>query len=232
MRVVTSIIFKQQSPLNKFVHGFTLIELLIVLVILGIITSDMIPQYMRQSFKKSGSDILLSADKAISRLNWQEMAYATPERMELGSTAMVEIVLGGNQSFTQLVPLLEKAGNIEGQKVRVADRMEAHLTGGGFEITAITPETQPVSTKTVTRWQWYVKAKDLGQQKLSLSLNALLSVNGKETTKSVRTFQRDISVQVESVTGAWAFVERYWIYLSAVAIPLLVYIWKKSQPDE
>lgn len=91
------------------------------------------------------------------------------------------------------------------------------------------PEVPPQPFKDIERWQ--VKAKDLGKQTLYLSLNALLSVNGEHTTKSVKTFQREIYVQVTSVKGAWALVERYWVYLTvvftAVVIPIVAYFLKK-----
>lgn len=81
-------------------------------------------------------------------------------------------------------------------------RMEARLTGSGFEIIVNTPETQLVSTTQPTMWRWQVKAKELGNKNLWPSLNALLSVNGKNTTEVVRIFRRENSVEVGSLAGA------------------------------
>lgn len=222
---------KRRNGFGGRVAGFTLPELVIILAILGFLALFVIPYFQDNRARSRQPSILEAADKELARLDWQEMAYTAPERMEIGSTMIVDVALGGNKTIAQLIPLLENAGKAEGQRIQVSDRMEARLTGNSFEIVANTPETQLVSTAQATKWQWQVKANNLGDQKLYLSLNALLSVNGKDTTKSVRTFQRVISVQVTSIAGTWAFVERYWVYLTAiltaVIIPIFVYLWKR-----
>jgi len=210
-------------------NGFSVWWLLIILAVVCVLYLTAVPQFSTDY--ESQPSLLTAADKELANLEWQQMAYTAPERMEMGSTAAVTVALGGNRTFAELVPILENAGKAEGQLVQVSDRMEARLTGIGFEIIANTPETQLVSTTQPTRWQWEVKARDWGIQKLYLSLNVLLSVNGKDTQKSVRTFQREISIEVTSAAGTWAFLERYWTYvgliLTAVIIPLSVYFWKR-----
>lgn len=222
---------KQYKRVAHGFSGFTVWEFAIVLAIVAVLALVAMPRYQSYDQKIQKPSILAAVDKELAKLDWQQMAYTAPDRMEIGSMVTVDVVLGGNRTFAELVPLFENAGKAEGQRVQVADRMEAKLTGSGFEIIATTPETQLVSTTQVTIWRWQVKAKDLGNQKLYLSLNALLSVNGKDTAKSIMTFQREISVQVTSVSGIWAFLERYWAYLTvaftAVILPLFVYLWKK-----
>jgi hypothetical protein len=131
------------------------------------------------------------------------------------------------------VSILENSGKAEGQQVLVSNHMEARLSSIGFEILSTTPEKQLVSTREVTKWRWQIKAKEFGYQPLYLSLNAILSVDGKDATKSVRTLERKIIVQVTSVHGLWAFLERYWLILgtmlTAILIPSFIYIRGKYQ---
>jgi prepilin-type N-terminal cleavage/methylation domain-containing protein len=213
-------------------QGFTVMELLVVVLIVAVLAAILSPALFKAQ-RHAKSSVLAGADAALAKLTWQELAYRAPRRMEIGASALVEVALGGNQSFDQLSQLLQSSGNATGQRVQVADRMEAHLTGSGFEITPATPEIQLVSTRQPTLWQWQVKASDLGTHTLYLSLNAILKVNGKDATKSIRTFQREIVVDVTSTAGSWAFVERYWIYIVAVLSvigALIAYIWKKYFP--
>ena len=140
-------------------------------------------------------------------------------------------MLGGDKTFEELSGLLEAEGAKKGLKVLVSDRMEAALTGPAFEITPITPAVQIVSSRQTTAWKWTILAKALGRSKLSLSLNAQLSVDGKDSQKSVRTMTREIDVTVRSAHGAWAFVEAYWAYIAAlttaVVIPLFGVLWRR-----
>lgn len=211
-------------------RGFALMELMIVIAVIGVLAAIAIPSFQNYQVKSKYSP-LASANQAIAKLEWQEMAYSAPERMEIGSTSMVTVKLGGNKTFAELTSLLEKTGQTGGQRVEVSDRMDAHLTGSGFEITPVTPEeSQLVSTTRVTTWQWQVKATDYGTQALHLSLNARLIVDGKDTVTSVKTFEREILVQVTSAAGRWAFIVRYWAYLAtlltAIIIPLIVFLWR------
>lgn len=210
--------------------GFALMELMIVIAVIGVLAVIAIPSFQNYQIK-SNSSPLAAANKAIANLEWQEMAYSAPERMEIGSTSVVTVNLGGNKTFSELASLLEKTGQTGGQRVEVSDRMDAHLTGSGFEIIPVTPEeSQLVSTMRVTTWQWQVKAADYGVQTLHLSLNARLVVDGKETATSVKTFEQEILVQVTSAAGRWAFIVRYWAYLAtlltAIIIPLIVFLWR------
>src|SRR5262249_33703872 len=141
----------------------------------------------------------------------------------------VDVALGGNRTFSELSQLLQRSGDAVGQRVLVSQRMRAHLAGSGFKIVANTPEIQIVSTTDPTEWHWQIKAEAYGHQTLYLSLDALLTVDGKDGEKSVRTFERKIVVGVNSVIAAGAFAERHWVIITGIGaclFPILVFLWK------
>jgi type II secretory pathway component PulJ len=220
-------------------QGFALVELLVVFFLVAIVAMVAVPSYKKALHHAQQQNdhvpALAKADQALAKLPWQELAYRAPESVEIGAGALVEVAIGGDESLTQLTRLLQSTGEAGGERVQVSDRMQAHLTGEGFEITPTTPEIQLVSTREPTLWQWRVKASSLGDKKLDLSMNAQLTVNGKEAAKSVRTFEREIHVRITSVRGLWSFIEYYWAYLGALAtglISLVVYFWKKKVDNE
>lgn len=220
-------------------RGFTLIELAVAIAALAILTI-----LAMQNVRHGGQARVeppSAVDRALAKLQWQQLSFSAPDKMELGSTGSVELAIGGGKSQSELAELLDSAAKRDGQKVRIADRMEAHLSSESFHITATTPDEQVVSTKEVTMWKWRIKAIELGSHTLSLSLNALLTIDGKNSTKSVKTFSKDISVQVTSMPGVWAFVDTYRVYVggffTVVLIPLFVYFLKgrkskKNTSDE
>jgi len=232
-RQVSLIRAKHFGRCLRTVGGFTIFELVIVLAMVGLLAAVALPAYQDYARKAKVSEPFASANRALEALRWQNLALAAPNEMELGETARIQLVLGGEKSIGDLKSLLESAGTQEGKRILVSDRMEASLSGSGFEITAITPTSQTVSNRQITKWEWSVKAKEFGISHLNMSLNALLSVDGKDTQKSVQTFQRDIRVKVMSAKSAWAFVDYYRVYIggisTAVVIPLFVYFYKRRK---
>lgn len=202
---------------------------LIVAILIGVCVSIGVQNYARKGHPQPPPPVLAGADAALARLPWQELVYEAPARMEFGSKGEVDVALGGNRTLPELTKLLQNSGTAVGQRVLVSPRMRAHLTGSGFQIVANTPEVQIVSTKEPTEWHWQIKAQDFGPQTLYLSLNALLNVDGKDSEKSVRTFEHRVVVGVNSTAAAWTLAERHWVVLAGIATfvgSILIYLGK------
>lgn len=212
---------------------------LIIATLIGVGLAIGVPNwnYLRKGHVIPPPPVLAGADLALARLPWQELIYKAPARMEFGSKGEVDVALGGNRTFPELSQLLQSSSSAVGQRVLVSARMRAHLTGNGFQVVANTPEVQIVSTKEPTGWHWQIKANEYGPQTLYLSLNALLTVDGKDSEKSVRTFEHKVVVGVNSVAAAWTLAERHWVVLAGITTFLgsiliflgkwLVYLFKK-----
>jgi hypothetical protein len=144
-------------------------------------------------------------------------------------------VLGLATPTDELKQMIEAAGEKEGARIRVSDRMEARLTGPNFAITAITPEIQAVSRTDITEWKWEVKPIIDGHQRLHLTLSALLSVDGASTPRAIRTFDEIIEVEVAWHQRVGSFFAQNWQWLwAAVLIPVAGWLWKRkkaSKPD-
>jgi hypothetical protein len=131
--------------------------------------------------------------------------------------------------------MIEAAGEKEGARMRVSDRIEARLSGPNFAITAIAPEIQAVSRSDITEWKWEVKPGSDGHHYLHLTLSALLSVDGASTPRPIRTFDKVIEVEVAWHQRVGSFFEKNWQWLwAAVLVPIVGWLWKRkkgSKPD-
>jgi hypothetical protein len=146
----------------------------------------------------------ISVDDYLNSLPLGEVAFNPPDKMMLNDTINVDVKLGGPNLAGKLEGLI-KEGRAESHPVKIGKRMEVQLAGAGFEITPITPSEQAISENAPTEWEWQVKAVKEGKLRLHLTLNAFVTVDGKDTRRKLQTFQKNILVEVTSGSRFTAF---------------------------
>jgi hypothetical protein len=171
-------------------------------------------------------------DRALEALPLGSIAFNVSTAMTLNRSNDVHLLLSPSMSVEdlqkQLVERLSRETKVEGIEIRIAPRMEARLSGTNFSILALTPEVQPVTWKEPTEWQWEVRPTEAGNQALHLTLTAILQIEGKDSTRAIRTFDRDIQVQVTWPQRISGFATENWQWLwTTVAVPIALWLWRK-----
>lgn len=181
--------------------------------------------------EKEGRHALIAAvDRILDSLAQANIAFNAPASMNLTESTQIHLLLSLEQSIEDLHKALTQAGDKQGAQIRVAERMEAHLTGQNFRITAITPEEQAITSKGVTEWEWEVKPTTPGRHNLHLTLTALFAVDGNSTRRSIRTFDKTIEVEITWSQQISEFVINNWQWLwAAILLPLIGWLWKRRK---
>jgi hypothetical protein len=169
--------------------------------------------------------LLEKVDERLASLPRGSVAFNTPSTLELGESAEVELLLSLRQSVERLKKQVAEVGEREGARVRVTEQMEATLTGVGFQIEAITPERQLLSSRDVTRWKWEVEPTRTGALRLHLTLTALIDVEGERQPRAIRTFERTLTIRVTWQDRVSGFVRGNWQWLWATLLPLAAAAW-------
>jgi len=157
-------------------------------------------------------------------LAWANIAFHVPETMTLRKASEVRLVLSAQHSIKQLKKKVTELGNVDGARIKYSNRMEARLTGTGFEIEAVTPEIQAVGGPNITEWRWEVKPTETGDQRLHLTLTAMIVVKGTDTPYPVRTFDQTLEVNVAWTTRISGFFKDNWQWLwAAILVPLVTW---------
>ena len=162
--------------------------------------------------------------REIRKLEWANIAFHVPETMTLRKASEVRLVLSARHSIKQLKKKVTELGNVDGARIRYSNTMKAHLTGTGFDIEPVTEEIQVVSGQHITEWRWEVKPKETGDQRLHLTLTAIIVVKGSDKAYSVRTFDQTLEVNVAWTTRISGFFKDNWQWLwAAILVPLVTW---------
>lgn len=182
----------------------------------------------------SPSPARLPVDAVLEQMTVGNMVFNRPASMVRGEAKRVTLLISQSSTIDELkAELGASAGAVREQQIRIAPLMQARLTGSAFAITPITPEEQPMSSSETTEWQWEIKPAEFGQLPLHLSVDMIVTIDGQERRRHLRSFEETIIVEV--AWGPWiaSFVwENIEWLVTAIVLPLglwLVKRWRKRR---
>jgi hypothetical protein len=173
--------------------------------------------------------LLFSAvDQFLESLAQANIAFNVPPSLNLNDTAQIQLLLSMEQSIEDLKNSITQLGEKFGDQIRVSSQMEARLTGQNFKITPITPEVQAIASMERTEWRWEVSPTIEGSHQLHLTVTALLSVEGRDRPKAIRTFDKTIDVTGTATQRISKFIQGNWQWLwTVVLVPIFIWLRKK-----
>lgn len=173
-------------------------------------------------------DPLALVDQFLASMHSANVAFNSPQTLNLSETANIQLLLSLKKSIEELRREIASSGPTEGASVKVANRMEARLTGPNFQITAITTEEQAIGANDTVEWKWEIKPLATGTHNLHLTLTAIFNIDGATTRRSIRTFDKTIEVEVTPRQIVVGFVVKNWQWLwAAVLLPIGGWFWKR-----
>ena len=191
---------------------------------------------MQPSEQETVKTELSPVDLILHTMQLGNIAFNEPTSMYLDETVRIQLILGIKQTIEELkqnikVEIEKKHlfGDIEAARIKVAPLiMQAHLEGYSFDIKSITPDEQPISSEITTEWIWEVIPKSSGIGILSLTLNAKLPIEGNSTYRTIRTFKKEIRVEVTRLQQTENFIKDNWQWLwTAIFFPMGAWLWSK-----
>lgn len=161
------------------------------------------------------------ADDVLARMGKANIAFNAPEKIEIGMNSQVQLLMSVEDEIAELEAQITEPGVVVSARVSVSQTMRATLKGTGFTITAVTDEEQIIPTTERSEWLWNVKPTSGGTQVLQLTLTAVLDVDGKQAKRTIKTFQKEIEVEVPYSFLLSEFVSNNWQWLwSALLVPV------------
>ena len=193
---------------------------------------EMPPAYERRSDKTSSEakNTLGSVDRALKKLKDANIVFDTPSSMDKHKTYIIHLKLNASEDIKELLKELDGLQK-ESATIKYSSRMKAELISENkraFEITAISPSLQATSSLATTTWKWDVTPLESGEQYLHLSLTAFITIEGKETPFSVKTFDKRIKVNISLEDEVVTFIQSNWKWiLGTLLFPFIGFLWSK-----
>lgn len=167
-----------------------------------------------------------SVDDLLADMDDAQIAFNVPEHLNIEESAQIQLLLSLQEEIGALKQAVEEAGRKEGASIKVGDRMEAVLSGPMFDILEITRSLQAVSERERTEWKWEVTPREEGSHNLYLTLSAFLQVEGDTIPRVIKSFEKEITVEVTAGQKVEAFASANWQWLWAVVVvPIAGWLW-------
>lgn len=179
------------------------------------------------SFRRLEREMVANPEARLKNLT--TVAFTAPETMPLKTAQHIQMLLSPDMTRRELIGRLKEPGRREGaESIRTSDRVEAVLSGSAFTITELTPREQDIdlNRSEPVEWRWEVKADSPGTHRLFLVLNSVVYEEGTARKRTVRSFDRQITINVGWDERVLAFVGDNWQWLwTTVFIPLFPIVW-------
>ncbi len=121
-------------------------------------------------------------------------------------------------------------GALPAESLALASRMRATLAAPDLQVTPITPELQAVSAGLPTSWSWDIRGATAGVAPLHVSVSAVLVLDGVETPRVLRTYDRRVVVVVPLADRIGDFLQEQWQWLLATILtPAGALAWRWSR---
>lgn len=165
-------------------------------------------------------------DEILGTLEVANIGFNVPQEMHLDEAETIEARISLSLSSDKLATLLTSKGvsprTVETDRLKVSDVTEVRLEGGkAFDIVPITATRQGIGYQGSTDWRWQVTPRQHGEQTLHLIVDAVITLDGRDVPRTVRTYDRPIQIQITYWQRARLLGAENWrLVVGAVLVPL------------
>ena len=172
-----------------------------------------------------------NTDAILDQLSLATIALAVPDKANIKTKIQAQLLMSMFLDEATLREDLTTEGSTFSSGVLVSRVVHAKLTAPDFEVEAITPERQAISTTSNTEWLWNLTPKRTGEHQVYLTITAFVYVDESNfIERHIRTFQKVVVIEVtpEQVIKSW--FAKYWQWLwSALLLPVFLYFRKRRK---
>lgn len=168
-------------------------------------------------------------DTEIAALRTASIAFDTPAKIGIHETVVVTLNMSFDLSQAELKGLLGSAGPSDSAQIPAAPEMQATLLpSSGLNVTPLQSDSPKVVPSTgVAYWKWNVEGSARGRHTLALTITAVMIGAPGMPGYNIKTFSRDLEVEVSAPEAAREFAADNWQWLwTVLVVPLAGLLWR------
>lgn len=130
---------------------------------------------------------------------------------------------------SQQINIHDELTKISGS-ILVSKVVTVHLTtSDGLTVNNnMIPSSQALDSSEPTTWAWDVTAKHPGNQTMTITVNALVTVDDSKAERHIKTFSSTVAVIITPKQQLKKWFDEYWKWAwTTLLVPLLSWVWKR-----
>lgn len=167
------------------------------------------------------------------QLSRASMAFTTPETIELGESADMQLIIDPTQTADEVARSLSVDGARVATTVLVSKVVVARVIAPDFEVTEfIHNGRQALDPSGPTEWRWTISPKTKGDLAINVTVLAVIELGSDRAEKLIKVFDRQVTVTVTPTNAVKTFVKDNWQWLWSVIVPFLIWLFMRNRKKE
>ncbi len=158
-----------------------------------------------------------------------QLAFALKESANVDETLKAQLLMSIKEEVNTLANQLTVTGPKTTATINVSKVVRANLVAPDFKVTNVTPEEQVIAENNNTEWEWLLKPTSPGKHEVTLTVTAIITVDGKEKPHHLKKFEKVLTIEVtkQQVLEDWWSENWKWV-ISTLIIPFLGFLFKEK----
>lgn len=192
-------------------------------------------QTFRNQTEPSGGGLFMykreidKTDAILEQLESASMVFTIPDHANIKDTITVQLLIDPSKSLTEITEMVTINGVKTTKRIKVSKIIQANLTAPDFNIDAVTPEEQALTTTEPTEWLWKLTPETSGSHDVTVSVIAIVDIGDKSAMHHIKTYEQSVIIDIKASQLITDWFKKYWQWLfSTLIIPFAVWFYKNK----
>lgn len=185
---------------------------------------------VRRAVPVSAAPVPIRVDAIAAQLKDATMVFDIPQFNNVRDSIRTQLTIDPTKTVDELLASAPSTSTVSA--VQVSKVLEVKLVAPDFKIIAATPDRQAVSEWEPTVWKWELSGATPGKHDVHLSINAIVTIDGDRAERSVRTFEKTITIEITPAQQLSDLIKQYWQWIwTTLLLPAGMWIWKRFKRE-